>query len=127
MHCGGCGSDNPAGAKFCIGCGIPFKNRCPSCGVENLPQARFCAECGVRYETVLHVSGDPARTILEVEKELGADLLVMATHGVTGLFHLLLGSLTEKMVREAGCPVLSIRQRPEVPPRSQGDRGAKQV
>jgi len=65
--------------------------------VENLPQARFCAECGVRYETVLHVSGDPARTILEVEKELGADLLVMATHGVTGLF----GSAVQVM-RQAG-------------------------
>jgi nucleotide-binding universal stress UspA family protein len=72
---------------------------------------------GVRYETVLHVSGDPARTILEVEKDVGADLLVMATHGFTGLFHLLLGSLTEKMVREAACPVLSIRQSAEGPPR----------
>ena len=65
---------------------------------------------GIRYETILHVSGDPARMILEVEKDLGADLLIMATHGFTGLFHLLLGSLTEKMVRESGCPVLSLRQ-----------------
>lgn len=65
---------------------------------------------GIHYETVLHVSGDPARTILEVEKDLGADLLIMATHGFTGLFHLLLGSLTERMVREANCPVLSIHQ-----------------
>jgi len=65
---------------------------------------------GVRYETVLHVSGDPAKTILEVEREVGADLMVLATHGFTGIFHLLLGSLTEKMVREAGCPVLSLRQ-----------------
>jgi len=64
----------------------------------------------VRYETVLHVSGDPAKTILEVEKDVGADLMVMATHGLTGVFHLLLGSLTEKMMREAGCPVLSLRR-----------------
>lgn len=64
----------------------------------------------VRYETLLHVSGDPARTILEVERDIGADVLVMATHGFTGLFHLILGSLTEKMVREAHCPVLSLRQ-----------------
>jgi nucleotide-binding universal stress UspA family protein len=64
----------------------------------------------VRYETVLHVSGDPAKTILEVEKDVGAELVVMATHGFTGVFHLLLGSLTEKMVREAGCPVLSLRR-----------------
>jgi nucleotide-binding universal stress UspA family protein len=65
---------------------------------------------GVRYETVLHVSADPAKTILEVEKELNANLLVMATHGLTGIFHLILGSLTERMMREAGCPVLSLRQ-----------------
>ncbi len=64
---------------------------------------------GVRYEAVTHVSGDPARTILEVEKDLGADLVVMATHGFTGILHLMVGSLTEKLVRESFCPVLSIR------------------
>ena len=46
MHCASCGGENPAGAKFCIGCGKPLEHRCPSCGIENLPQARFCAECG---------------------------------------------------------------------------------
>jgi nucleotide-binding universal stress UspA family protein len=76
---------------------------------------------GVRYETVLHVSGDPAKTILEVERAVGADLLIMATHGLHGVFHLLLGSLTEKMRRESSCPVLSLRQRAEAPhpPREQ--------
>lgn len=74
---------------------------------------------GVRYQTELHVSGDPARTILEVERAIGADLLVMATHGFHGVFHLLLGSLTEKMMRESSCPVLSLRQAPEAPHRPQ--------
>jgi len=74
---------------------------------------------GVRYEPIVHVSGDPARTILEVERDIGADLIVMATHGFTGLFHLILNSLTEKMVREAACPVLSLRQPPEAPRRPQ--------
>ncbi len=74
---------------------------------------------GVHYEPVVHVSSDPARTILEVEREVKADLIVMATHGFTGLFHLILGSLTEKMVREAACPVLSLRQPPEGPHRPQ--------
>jgi nucleotide-binding universal stress UspA family protein len=64
----------------------------------------------VRYETVLHVSGDPGKTIIETERDLGADLIVMATHGVTGILHFLLRSLTEKMVREADCPVLSLHQ-----------------
>jgi nucleotide-binding universal stress UspA family protein len=37
------------------------------------------------------------------------DLIVMATHGRTGLSHALMGSVTEKVVRKASCPVLSIR------------------
>lgn len=74
---------------------------------------------GVPYETELHVSGDPATTILEVERAVGADLLIMATHGFHGIFHLLLGSLTEKMMRESSCPVLSLRQRTEAPRRPQ--------
>lgn len=74
---------------------------------------------GVRYETELHTSGDPAKTILEVEQAVGADLLIMATHGFHGVFHLLLGSVTEKMMRESSCPVLSLRQPAEVPRRPQ--------
>jgi class 3 adenylate cyclase len=46
MHCPSCGSDNPAGAKFCIECATPLQRRCPRCGTENPPQAKFCAECG---------------------------------------------------------------------------------
>jgi nucleotide-binding universal stress UspA family protein len=65
---------------------------------------------GLRYEPLLHVSGDPSKTILDVEREIGADLIVMTTHGVSGFFHLLLGSITEKMIREANCPVLAFRQ-----------------
>jgi nucleotide-binding universal stress UspA family protein len=72
---------------------------------------------GIRYQTELHVSGDPATIILEVERAVGADLLIMATHGFHGMFHLLLGSLTEKMMRESSCPVLSLRQRAEAPKR----------
>jgi nucleotide-binding universal stress UspA family protein len=75
---------------------------------------------GVRYENILRVSGDPAKTILEVERTVRADLLVMATHGFHGVFHLLLGSLTEKMMRESSCPVLSLRQPAQVPHPPQG-------
>src|SRR5882672_11425024 len=45
MRCLSCGSDNPDGAKFCIECAAPLKQRCPSCGAENLPRAKFCGEC----------------------------------------------------------------------------------
>lgn len=65
---------------------------------------------GMRYHPELQVSGDPAKTILEVATGISADLIVMTTHGVSGFFHLLLGSITEKMMREAACPVLAFRQ-----------------
>jgi class 3 adenylate cyclase/tetratricopeptide (TPR) repeat protein len=56
MRCAGCGSENPAGARFCIECGSPLRNRCPGCGVENLRRAKFCAACGA----ALSAGGKPA-------------------------------------------------------------------
>ena len=53
--------------------------------------------------------GHPAETIVRVARERGADLIVMGTHGRTGLQHVLLGSVTEHVVRLASCPVLTIR------------------
>ncbi|MGE4092746.1 MAG: universal stress protein [Candidatus Binatia bacterium] len=64
---------------------------------------------GQHYKPLIHVSGDPGKVILELEKDLNADAIIMTTHGVSGFLHLLLGSLTEKMMREAGCPVLAFR------------------
>jgi universal stress protein A len=49
------------------------------------------------------------KNILATAHELGADLIVMATHGRSGLSHMLLGSVTEAVVRNATCPVLTIR------------------
>ena len=56
------------------------------------------------------MSDDPSGTILAVEKEVGADLLVMAMHGFTGLFYMILSHLTVRMVHESSCPVLAISQ-----------------
>jgi len=53
--------------------------------------------------------GPPADTIARVARELGADLIVMGTHGRTGVQHVLLGSVAEKVVRMAPCPVLTVR------------------
>lgn len=53
--------------------------------------------------------GIPADEICEFAKAEEIDLIVMATHGRTGLKHVLMGSTTEKVVRKASCPVLSIR------------------
>jgi universal stress protein A len=54
--------------------------------------------------------GHPADTIVRVAQERGADLIVMATRGRTGLQHVLLGSVAERVVRLAPCPVLTVRK-----------------
>jgi nucleotide-binding universal stress UspA family protein len=51
--------------------------------------------------------------IIEAGKEKDADLIVMATHGRTGLCHALICSVAEKVIRQAPCPVLTIRPKGE--------------
>ena len=53
--------------------------------------------------------GEPIAEILRVAKEEHADLLVIATHGRTGLKHFFLGSVVERVIRHAHCPVLVVR------------------
>lgn len=60
--------------------------------------------------TSLHVRRGAAwHEIVEAAREHAADLVVMGTHGHTGLEHVLLGSTAEKVVRSAPCPVLTVR------------------
>jgi universal stress protein A len=63
---------------------------------------------GVDHETLLRF-GHPAKEIIAGEAATNADLVVMATHGRTGISHLILGSVAEKVVRESSCPVLTVR------------------
>jgi nucleotide-binding universal stress UspA family protein len=53
--------------------------------------------------------GTAARTIVHYAAENGIDLIVMGTHGRTGLAHAVMGSVAEKVVRTAPCPVLTVR------------------
>jgi len=53
--------------------------------------------------------GHPAEAIVRVARERGVDLIVMSTHGRTGLKHVLMGSVAEKVVRLAPSPVLTIK------------------
>ena len=55
------------------------------------------------------VVGIPYRRIVEVAADEKVDLIVMATHGRTGFSHLFMGSVAEKVVRTAPCPILTIR------------------
>jgi nucleotide-binding universal stress UspA family protein len=54
-------------------------------------------------------SGDAATEIVRLAEEEKADLITIATHGLTGWRHLVHGSVTEKVLRAAACPVLTIR------------------
>jgi nucleotide-binding universal stress UspA family protein len=65
---------------------------------------------GIEHETLLRF-GHPAKEIIAAEADTNADLVVMATHGRTGISHLVLGSVAEKVVRESSCPVLTIRMK----------------
>ncbi|HEY4744750.1 MAG TPA: universal stress protein [Desulfuromonadaceae bacterium] len=72
---------------------------------------KFCsARLGdfTKYQTVI-VSGIPYEEIIRKAEEIGASLIVVGTHGRTGLDHLIFGSTAERVVRSASCPVLTIR------------------
>jgi universal stress protein A len=55
-------------------------------------------------------SGVPYREIIREARESGAELIVIGTHGRTGVEHVIFGSTAEKVVRMAPCPVLTVRQ-----------------
>ena len=77
--------------------------------------AEFTEECKPRFgvDTKSTVrTGHPSSEIAKYAAEHGCDLIVMATHGRTGLAHMLLGSTAEQVVRHAPCPVLTIRVHP---------------
>ncbi len=53
--------------------------------------------------------GRASAEIIRVAQEEGADLIVIGTHGYTGVAHVLLGSTAERVIRKAPCPVLTVR------------------
>jgi universal stress protein A len=74
---------------------------------------KVCAKEAVKprlLQDKLVRNGVAHRVITEVAKELKTDLIVISTHGNTGLKHLMLGSTTERVVRHAPCPVLVVRE-----------------
>ncbi len=61
------------------------------------------------HTRILVVAGRPAEEIVEIAENEQADLIVISTHGRTGVRHFLFGSVAEKVVRTAACPVLTVR------------------
>lgn len=66
-------------------------------------------DSSIEVKTIIK-SGKPFVEIIETAAEVDADLIIIATHGHTGVEHLLFGSTAEKVVRKAPCPVLTIRE-----------------
>jgi nucleotide-binding universal stress UspA family protein len=71
--------------------------------------ADAAGKVGVPVETTV-LTGIPSEEISRLAQELSADLIIMGTHGRTGVSHLLLGSVAEKVLRRAPCPVLTVRK-----------------
>ena len=64
-------------------------------------------DAGVAADSLV-VRGVPSHRITETAQERQADLIVMGTHGRTGLRHMLIGSVAERVVRHASCPVMVV-------------------
>jgi nucleotide-binding universal stress UspA family protein len=77
-------------------------------GEELEAQAAPYRKQGIKTETLV-LEGIPYQSIVDHAKEWHADLIVMGTHGRTGLSHALTGSVAERVVRLAPCPVLITR------------------
>ena len=95
------------------GCVPPFIN---NPGEAHLVEARACLENhadelrsrGLSVGTLL-VEGSPLESILAQARKRHCDLIVVGTHGRSGMAHILLGSVAENILRAAPCPVLTVR------------------
>jgi nucleotide-binding universal stress UspA family protein len=80
---------------------------------RELPKLAECDECeGLNVEELV-VHGDASAEIVRVARDRNVDLIVIASHGRTGLGRILFGSTAEAVVRHASCPVLVVKPPPE--------------
>jgi nucleotide-binding universal stress UspA family protein len=75
--------------------------------------AEELAKKGLRVRTEVGTANDVGMEILRITEHNSADLIVIATHGMTGWHRLVFGSVAEKVVRLASCPVLVLRANPK--------------
>jgi len=86
----------------------------PNPEIRHMLEAVVPADKSVRCEHELTV-GSPAENIVAIAEDQGVDLIVIGTHGRTGLKRVLMGSVAEAVMRLAGCPVLTVKQASKVP------------
>jgi nucleotide-binding universal stress UspA family protein len=96
---------------------IPLQRKTRAAAVAQLRRLENqVTQSSVRTHALV-TEGVPFLQILRAAKRLRCDLIVLATHGRTGLIHAVMGSVTENVLRRAPCPVLTVR-----PPRFQQGR-----
>jgi universal stress protein A len=78
--------------------------------MKDLMSMREQIDADIKCHTMV-TSGRAYSEIVQAAKDLDVDMIVMSTHGRTGLSHTFLGSTTERVVRHAPCPVLVVRER----------------
>ncbi|MDY3552569.1 universal stress protein [Gemmata sp. JC717] len=86
---------------------VPFPTEEPGEACDQLARMHPTSPGVHAYYRLL--KGDPAEQILKLATDTKADMVVMATHGTSGLTRLLVGSVAESVMRKAGCPVLTMR------------------
>ena len=89
----------------------PLQDDLETAARENIAQLVQTHVAGAVPATTQVRLGQPWYEITQTAQETGADLIIVATHGYTGLKHILLGSTAERVVRHAFCPVLVMRER----------------
>src|ERR1700687_3382971 len=67
MRCSKCGSENPAGKKYCSECGVGLLMRCPRCKAEHAPAAKFCGECGAPFDSSIGIPVSEAGSVRKAD------------------------------------------------------------
>lgn len=89
----------------------PTLQRDIEAGAQKQLDALLCDEdrTVLSAQTIVRTSNSPAAAIVDYARDADIDLIVIGTHGRGGMAHLLLGSVAERVVRTAPCPVLTVR------------------
>ena len=82
-ECKQCGSQNQAGARFCLKCGSPLAISCANCGAEAAAEARFCSQCGA----ALTAAGTPASPQPAAQPGPAGMIEITRKNAMTGLMY----------------------------------------
>jgi len=107
------------------GIAVPFPNSADYFKKVHDVATQHLAECQQKYipsgisVDARVMSEAPSEAIIDAAKEIGADLIVMGTRGLSGFMHVMLGSVAERTVRRAPCAVMTVHApKPESKPKS---------